>query len=74
MTNEQKAERLADLEGFSTVEEMLNDMMFGLGNHGICTNEGCDYCTSTEPDSTTGWCEECETNTVASGLALMGIY
>ena len=65
---------LADIEGYDSVDALLNDNMCGESNHGICTNPGCEYTTSTEPDSTTGWCEECRTNTVSNALQLAGIF
>ena len=37
----------------------------------ICMNEGCDATYDYEPDSTTGWCDECETNTVKSAIELV---
>lgn len=40
---------------------------------GICTNEGCDFTGEYEPDQDRGWCEECERETVASGLILAGM-
>lgn len=39
----------------------------------ICMNEDCDYVGYYEPDSTAGWCEECDTGTCKSGAILMGI-
>lgn len=40
---------------------------------GICMVSGCYYTVNYEPDSRSGWCDECETNTVQSGLVLIGI-
>jgi len=40
---------------------------------GICTNEGCDFTAEYEPDQDAGWCEECDTGTVASALILAGV-
>jgi len=33
----------------------------------------CGYTCGVEPDSTSGWCEECGTNTVKSLTMLLGI-
>lgn len=38
-----------------------------------CRNPGCDYSTEVEPDSSDGWCEECNENFVVSCLVLAGI-
>jgi hypothetical protein len=35
-------------------------------------NDGCDYTADMEPDQDRGWCEACDTNTVASALVLAG--
>ena len=40
---------------------------------GICMNDGCSATYEYEPDCRKGWCEECRTNSVESGLSLMGI-
>lgn len=39
----------------------------------ICMNVDCDETYEYEPDQTHGWCEVCETNTVKSGLVLLGV-
>jgi hypothetical protein len=36
-------------------------------------NPDCDYTTEVEPDQREGWCEECGTGTVRSGIVLAGI-
>jgi hypothetical protein len=36
-------------------------------------NEGCEYTAEMEPDQDRGWCEVCETNSMASALVLAGI-
>jgi hypothetical protein len=40
---------------------------------GICMNPDCDYTAEVEPDQTEGWCEECETRSVRSGVVLAGL-
>jgi hypothetical protein len=68
-----KFENLLEVEGIENQEEFLQSY----GNEsvipGICMNAGCEYTTGVEPDQDEGWCEECETNTVQSGLILLGI-
>ena len=68
-----KLQDLADLEGYVDIEDMLKDATFDRFDTGICTNKGCDYTTNVEPDSDSGWCEECNTNTVSSCLMLAGL-
>lgn len=40
---------------------------------GICMNPDCDYTAEVEPDEREGWCEECETRSVRSGIVLAGL-
>ncbi len=68
-----KLEDLAQMEGFDSDYEMLEAAVVDSVVPGICRNEGCDYTVGVEPDSDSGWCEECETNTVESCLMLAGV-
>ena len=67
-----KLEELADVEGM-TVNEMLEEATFDSVAKGICTNPDCDYTTEVEPDSSSGYCEICGTQTVQSCLVLAGM-
>lgn len=40
---------------------------------GICMNPGCDFVGEYEPDQDRGYCEICGTQSVMSGLRLLGI-
>lgn len=68
-----KVQRLAELEGYSSVMDMLEDATMDSICPGICVKPGCEYTTEVEPDQSRGWCEECQANTVASALMLAGI-
>ena len=72
MTDQEKLAELADIEGMEEME-MLEQATFDSVAPGICMNEECDYTTNVEPDSDSGWCEFCQTNTVKSCLMLAGI-
>lgn len=67
-----KLETLANDYGMDELE-MLGQATFDSISPGICTNKDCNYTTDVEPDCRGGWCENCETNTVASALVLAGI-
>jgi hypothetical protein len=67
-----KLKRLAEVEGHNTTAELLARSTFDSVVPAICTNPDCDYTAEMEPDQGAGWCEMCETNTVASGLILAG--
>lgn len=63
---------LAEVEGMD-VMEMLEEAVVDSVAPGICMNPGCSYTTQVEPDSDSGWCEECSTNSVKSCLMIAGI-
>ena len=67
-----KLAQLAEIEGMG-VMAMLEAATFDSISPAICMNDDCDYTTEMEPDQREGWCECCETNTVASALILAGI-
>ena len=68
-----KLERLAEIEGFDHFQSLLEEAVMDSVVPGICTHPDCDYTTEVEPDSRTGWCEECKSNTVASALVLADV-
>lgn len=66
-----KLNLLAKLEGFDDPVDMLEHFITDDISPGICMNPNCDYTTNVEPDCRTGWCENCETNTVSAATELM---
>lgn len=66
-----KLEKLLEIEGM-TEDELARISVFDSVIPGICRNPDCEYTVGIEPDQTRGWCEECNTNTVVSGAALLG--
>ena len=64
-----KLQELCELEGMTGVEMVRSAVVDGTCPS-ICMNDGCDFTADYEPDSRDGWCDECETNTVMSGLEL----
>ena len=74
MSNDAKLQELADIEGYDSVEDMLEKATFDSVTCGICINDGCDATTSCiEPDGHGMLCEECGTKTISSCLILAGI-
>jgi hypothetical protein len=67
-----KLDQLLEIEGYDTLEELLEAVFSDSVSPGICTNEGCDYTTEVEPDQDGGWCEVCGTGTVKSAPILAG--
>lgn len=72
MDNDELNERLAEYEGYDDVDSMLEAAVMDSVCPGICTS-CCEYCTDVEPDSDSGYCEECDSNTVKSCLVLADI-
>ena len=54
-------------------DDMLADATYDSVADGICTNPGCTYTTTVEPDQAHGHCEVCGTQTVSSCLVLAGM-
>jgi hypothetical protein len=68
-----KFEKLMEIEGFDDELDFLEHCTCDSVVPGICMNEGCDYSIGVEPDSDSGWCDECQTNTIKSALVLKEI-
>jgi hypothetical protein len=67
-----KLDELAEICGFSAaafIEEYALESVVPA----ICMNPGCAFTADLEPDQYHGWCEECRTNSVKSGIVLAGI-
>jgi hypothetical protein len=62
--------QLADDYGYRTVGDLIEANAFDSVVPGICE---CGYTTDVEPDSDSGWCEGCDSNTVKSCLVLAGV-
>jgi hypothetical protein len=67
-----KLDRLASVWGV-TLTEFIEEYALDEVVPGICMNPGCDYTTEVEPDQREGWCEECGTGSVKSGIVLAGL-
>jgi hypothetical protein len=68
-----KLMRLCDIEGFTTLDDLLGAAVTDSVCPAICITEGCDYTTEMEPDQEEGHCEACGGNTVVSALVLAGL-
>ena len=72
----QKLRKLAKLEGFETVTELLEHSALDCVSPAICCNPdnlACDYSSEMEPDQDQGWCDECDKGTMQSALILAGM-
>lgn len=68
-----KLNRLAELEGFETIIDMLMEFKWESVIPAICMNDGCDFTAYYEPDCDEGHCELCGTKTVSSAFILAGV-
>jgi len=73
LQKQQKLDSLCEIEGY---EDDL-DMLLQRGNDScvpaICSNDDCNYTCEMEPDQSSGYCEECKTQTMVSFMILMDI-
>jgi hypothetical protein len=68
-----KSEKLAELEGYDSVEDLIAIAMTDSVCPGICMNPLCNYTVEVEPDQREGYCEICDDNNVQSILIIEGI-
>ena len=59
--------------GADEVYELAEEFENSAGVPCICTNPGCTYTAELEPDCTSGYCENCKTQTVKSFYVMLGI-
>jgi hypothetical protein len=71
-TKAAKLMKLCEVEGFETLDELLQAAAIDSVCPAICMTEGCDYTAEMEPDQDRGFCEGCGGNTVTSALVLAG--
>jgi hypothetical protein len=67
---QEKLAKLLAAEGFTDITELAQEALLGSGasTPSICMNERCNYVCEMEPDQDAGWCDECGTNSMMSGL------
>jgi hypothetical protein len=69
---EAKLKRLAELQGFETVDAMFDAAVSDTACPGICINPWCEYIAILAPDEREGPCPKDGANTVQSALVLAG--
>ena len=65
-----KLDKLAEIEGFDCVDDLLKAVAVDSVSAGICTQPNCEYTCEVEPDQDNGWCEACGAPTVQSAMIL----
>ena len=68
-----KLATLIESEGFENNMDFIEAFITDSVCPAICMNEDCDYTCNLEPDQDEGWCDECGTHSMQSGLLLMGL-
>ena len=65
-----KLANLLEIEGYDTLEELLEAVFSDSVSPAICTQADCNYTTEMEPDQDAGYCEVCRTQTVVAAPVL----
>ena len=68
---EEKLRKLLDVEGFSSLEQLLEEVIGDSVSPAICI--ACGSTAEMEPDQDEGYCESCGNNMVVSALVLAGV-
>ena len=70
---EAKLAALIEIEGYDSVEEMMEAVFSDAVSPAICMNADCNFTCEMEPDQGAGYCEECHTNTMKAAPVLAGL-
>jgi hypothetical protein len=70
---ETKLAKLIDIEGYDTIEQLIEAVFSDSVSPAICVNSECDFTCEMEPDQDRGWCEDCHTNSMVAAPVLAGL-
>ena len=68
-----KLAKLLEIEGYGSVQELMEAVFSDAVSPAICMNEGCGFTCEMEPDQGRGYCEECRTNSMKAAPVLAGL-
>ena len=68
-----KLAKLIDIEGYESVDQLLEAVLGDTVSPAICINADCSYTCEMEPDQRCGYCDECHTNTMVAAPVLAGL-
>ena len=68
-----KLAKLIEIEGYESLEQLLEAVIGDTVSPAICMNADCTYTCEMEPDQERGYCDECRTNTMVAAPVLAGI-
>jgi hypothetical protein len=66
----EKLSALIEVGGYKRFEYMMEIGLFDVVCPAICCNPDCNYVCEMQSDQDRGWCEECRTASMKSGLVL----
>jgi hypothetical protein len=69
----EKLATLIESEGFENNMDFIEAFITDSVCPAICMNDDCEHTSNLEPDQDRGWCDECNTGSMQSGLLLMGL-
>ena len=69
----EKLQKLLEIEGYDSIETLMEAVLSDSMSPAICMNEGCDFTSEMEPDQDAGYCENCHTNSMKAALVLAGL-
>jgi hypothetical protein len=70
---EAKLRKLLEIEGYDSLEDLIETVFSDSVSPAICMNKECDFTCEMEPDQDCGWCDECHTNTMKAAPVLAGL-
>jgi hypothetical protein len=68
-----KLAKLLEIEGYDSVEALMEAVFSDSVSPAICMNEDCTFTCEKEPDQDAGYCEECHSNTMKAAPVLAGL-
>jgi hypothetical protein len=68
-----KLAKLIEIEGYDSIEALMEVVFSDAVSPAICMNEDCDFTCEMEPDQDAGYCEECRTNSMKAAPVLAGL-
>jgi hypothetical protein len=68
-----KLAKLIEIEGYESLEQLLEAVIGDSVSPAISTNADCTYTCEMEPDQERGYCDECRTNTMVAAPVLASI-
>jgi hypothetical protein len=70
---ETKLRKLLEIEGYDSIEALIEAVFSDSVSPAICMNEDCNFTCEMEPDQDAGYWEECHTNTMTAAPVLAGL-